>query len=263
MKISLPAVEPVMKKYYIGMALLGLVVVSVILVNVTGSYFLKGDYELEKIITSHKGKIDTYVTAQRKLPAVPLDAGITDMQGVEFVAVGSDRYTLCATFKTKSDGYEYSPESSKDLYTSGIESGASLMESAYYIDGDRNGLKHEKGYSCIVYAPEALKASYKELFICGGKRRKDSFYETSSLIIETISASARTTSLSHASYTGTLEPQPYTVGYQFVDDAEFFDENCEPIELSGFKVGDTVKIYSSFNSSNTIKAMQRTRQSSP
>src|SRR5581483_3718717 len=148
MNICLPhkSAPPELKKYYFGIYALSLVVLLVIVANIVGNFSSRSDRALEDTIEQQHTSIETYVASHDKLPDIVADAGITDTKSVEYKKISDSRYMLCATFKTKSDGYQPISEPA-------IESGnnVQLKADTKFTNGDTQGLKHDKGYTCIYY----------------------------------------------------------------------------------------------------------------
>lgn len=139
--------DPELRKYYKGMGVLSLIVILVIGLNLFGNTAARHDNAIAANITQFKENIDSYYATNHKLPAILPDANINDSKGIDYKKISGTRYMLCANFKTKSDGYQNQP-------VPYLVNGASLQaaQETKYTNGNTDGLKHDKGYTCIYYS---------------------------------------------------------------------------------------------------------------
>lgn len=230
-----------MKKYYLGIGVLSVFIVVVVLITVIGNSLLRQDYKLEQKITEIKTAIDSHVSTKRKLPEILPDVNIDKSGGVDYKKISDSRYMLCASFKTKSDGYvQPEPYLIDDIRAMSSESGVSLNADTSFYDGDKGGLKHEKGYSCIYYEPYNLREDYLKPYTFCDKRYKGI---VSGRTVTSVDNTAGTVSMS-ANYStrttinNSLNSTTYTITSSLI-----YDSQCRAKTSQDIKVGTVLDIY--------------------
>lgn len=249
-----------MKPYYIGIGGLSLLVVIVLLINIIGTTALKADFKLEDKLQEIQSSITTHVNSSKKLPEVLLDVGVKESGGVEYKKISDSRYMLCATFKTKSDGYR-APETAyvEDLKSQSADSGVALTENTHFTDGDREGLKHEKGYGCIVYKPYLLNDAYSKPYsVCGGRYKR---LLSDQKIVSVDAARKSITSTQNYETNNSRGTTSYAVNKTYyLTSTTIYSSSCKKLTISDLKEGDAFKLY--YDSSYTLPgAIQLTTQS--
>lgn len=144
---------PELKSSYYGIYAISAVVVIVIAVNVFGNFSLKRDHDLEGQVQAQHDSIEEYASSHNKLPDIIADVGTTDSKGVDYKKLSDSRYMLCATFKTKSNGFKNYPVGSDLLQGSNLN----LQADTKFSNGDTDYLKHDKGYTCIYYENSSIQ----------------------------------------------------------------------------------------------------------
>lgn len=246
MKIN---IQPELKRYYIALGGLGILVLGVILVNIFGSAGLKHDYKLERKIGDIQQGIDSHVASKRKLPDILPDVGIKESGGVEYKKIAEDRYMLCASFKTKSDGYSApDPGYLNEVQSESLKSGVALDVNTHFTNGNSQGLKHEKGYSCIVYQPYQLTDAFIYPYsLCStGKYKEPPLYYQ---VIQSVNPATKQVTVGKDNayrpkddYNyGTTVPSAKT--YTLSADAKIYDSQCNEVALGTLKPGDAIEIY--------------------
>lgn len=240
---------PELKKYYFWIYGLSVVVAAIVLINIFGSISLRSDSSLESAVQAQHDAIDSYATKHRVLPAIGADAGIKDTKGVDYKKINSSRYILCATFRTKSDGY--SPH--RAVPTAIQNSGMSVDANTKFSDGDTNYLKHDKGYTCIYYTALGV-TTYNPPIIRYNNARAECSPNPSvypyrvKAIISSINTTSQTINLSGDSQSTYNGVTTYTASVAlenlaYDDNTAFYDSACKKADASVLKANDTVYLY--------------------
>lgn len=240
-------IQPELKRYYYGIGLLGVLIFGIILVNIVGNTSLRHDYRLEGKIGEIQEKIDSHISSRNKLPDILPDVGIQESGGVEYKRINDERYMLCATFRTKSDGYSAPDRYYVDnLKSESLAAGVSLDTNTHFTNGDSQGLEHEKGYSCIVYQPRRLSDTYLYPYrLCDVEKFK--LQPLYSQTVESVNTTARQIVIGKVNYqyeyNNSRAASPNTVTYTLNPGAKVYDLQCKETELAIIKPGDMIEIY--------------------
>lgn len=146
---------PELKNSYFAIYGISILIAAVIFMNVFGNYSLKRDHDLEAKIQDQHSQIESYASTHDKLPDIIADVGITDSKGVEYKKISNSRYMLCATFKTKSDGFANAVPYGEPQLLNGAN--LDIQANTKFSNGDIGYLKHDKGYTCIYYQNNSLQ----------------------------------------------------------------------------------------------------------
>ncbi len=156
-----------MKKYYIGLLVLGVLTFVLTIYTISLGVIGKQDVKTLKSAQSIADKLDKYLATAQKIP-VSLDvAGITGVpKTITYTKKSEETYEFCVTYKTASDAYSSTNISSVllgTLYggstatTSGYDTAqdpSAYTPSTLYISGS-----HKKGKVCQTIKPY-LSSSY-------------------------------------------------------------------------------------------------------
>lgn len=259
-------IQPELKKYYVSIGLLGVLVITVALINLIGGSSLRHDYRLEVKIRDIQGAVESYAYSQTKLPELLPDAGIKESGGVEYKKVSDSRFMLCATFKTKSDGY-YAPDPGylSELQTESLKSGVALDVNTHYTNGEKEGMKHEKGYSCIVYQPYQLSEEYVYPYRLCNKEKFKMYPIYNQTLGSVDAATKRFTTGRGGNLTIQTSPAvglPTALTYTLSPEAKIYNSQCEEVAFDMLKAGDTVEIYQQ-SAGNTVDGIKITYSASP
>lgn len=148
--------------YKIGLAVIGIftfVLFGMVSVQASAT---KADNETYKQATSAADKINEYVSDKQKVPANLDTVGVTNPPDtISYTKNSSSSYTFCATYKTKSNGFDpsyvTSDLTSAALGTGGISDGTSTpytSKTTLYIDSI-----HNKGKVCQTIKPTFFEFS--------------------------------------------------------------------------------------------------------
>ena len=146
-----------MKKYYIGLIVLALIVIGLVGFTFYQGSLAKQDKKTAKEVVRVADKLNNYVLTQNKVPASLSAVGIKNApKEISYTKLPHDRYKFCATYKTALRGYAVSPTevfyATLFRYQYGdqpIDSNSyepsSLYVSEYY---------HDKGQNCQTVKPQ-------------------------------------------------------------------------------------------------------------
>lgn len=253
-----------MRRYNIGFAILSVIVLVIVSITVIGNASIRSDNQLESAIRESQGKISTYIQKNTVLPKVPLDAGITDTKGFDYKVIDESRYMLCATYKTKSDGYITPDLTYLEDVKAGVQS-ANISQGAdtHYTNGE-TGYGHEKGYVCTVYSPYQLDMQYLRPYqVCKKARYKSTLGNQKVISIDAKAGKIGLVTSYIYSYPsnpgseiGTPTYQMATKNYVVATGAKIYDNSCKAIDISQITVGTRLNIYQNDNSSLTIDAIK-------
>lgn len=229
-----------MGRYRLGISVLSLVVLAVIGVNVFGNAALRSDRNLEIRVSEIKTSVETYVSANNKLPAILADANVPNPGRVSYFKISDTRYMLCATYKTKSLGYlPISDTDLKAVQADSLSAGVNIdSASTHFSNGDNNSASHEKGYDCVYFSPYLLSESYlKPNAICN-KRFKHAEYGHTVATVNTLSLNYSLYNSYAYGNTQNTTPKNYAAV-----NAQIFGSNCQVLSLADLNPGATVAIY--------------------
>ena len=241
-----------MQKYRVAIAAIGLLVIALVALNVFGTIRQRADYAVEKEVDRVRADVDSYISRQKKAPATFADATASKAEhGVEYFKLSEERYSICATYKTKSSGY-VSPSSTftDSVISEGLKAGINNAEGASFYDASRQGgSKHEKGYSCAVYTPYMLSAAYLRPHMpCKGKPS----YEMAESYKYIRSTDETAATITYSSSVGGVQVQTYPSIYTgaatlvtlpYEKNMPVYSLGCANITLKDIKSTDRVTIY--------------------
>jgi hypothetical protein len=148
-----------MKKYYIGLVVLALLVLGLVGYTVYQGGLTKQDKKTAEAASSVADKLNSYIQQNYKVPASLAAAGIKDVpKEVTYSKLSNDRYKLCVTYKADLRGYGVSPAtlavsafySHYAGYNSSYYGGDNYEATSAYIDT----YSHDKGQKCITVKPD-------------------------------------------------------------------------------------------------------------
>jgi len=160
-----------MRKYYIGLLILGIITLGLSGYVITLGAQARQDTKTEQAAQEAATKINSYVSKKQKIPASLSDAGVTDAPStISYTKLSSSSYKFCATYKAaKGYGgatdisnavtgaalnrvYGSTGATAEDDYSS--SSSYSSEASALYIN-----YTHKKGEDCQTVKPYLYSSS--------------------------------------------------------------------------------------------------------
>lgn len=150
-----------MRKYYIGLAIIGAFTVVVLVITLVQGASTKQDRVTYKKATEIATELNTYISSNEKIPASFSEAGITDVPStISYKKDSETEYTFCATYKQARNG-----ESTPDLFSgSAVRSGVSLDEDLDYSSSYKSSTlyptySYKKGENCQTIKPYLYSSS--------------------------------------------------------------------------------------------------------
>ncbi len=148
-----------MTKYYIGLAVIGLITIGLFIFTVNLGATGKQDVQTQKKVQEIETKLNSYVTKNQKIPSSLEEAGIKDVPNTITYTKNSDglTYKFCVTFKA-AKGYSTDPT---DLLWGGGLKGASTTDDSSYSSYESTyqpsslyiSYYHKKGETCQTIKP--------------------------------------------------------------------------------------------------------------
>lgn len=169
-----------MKKYYIGLVVLLALALGLLGYTLYQANLAKKDRAVSTKVQTIADDLNSYVSANNKIPSSLQEAGIKDVPAaVKYTKVSSERYTFCVTYKASSRGFSVSASEmaaaalfSRFYGGSGYNSdGTSDYEASQLFIYDFSG--HKQGETCYKVKPYLADATYPT----GGDYYCDPSYE--------------------------------------------------------------------------------------
>ncbi|MDB5169570.1 MAG: hypothetical protein JWO41_926 [Candidatus Saccharibacteria bacterium] len=149
-----------LRKYQIGLAVLGAVTLAMLAITVVQAQAAKADDVTYKAAQNAAEKLQAYTTAKDSIPASLAAAGVNSApDSIKYTKLSSTKYQFCVTYKSES---AFSSSDVQSRLLSGVygssfssKSGADATESSYlYLTPN-----HKKGQTCQTIKPYIYTSS--------------------------------------------------------------------------------------------------------
>lgn len=262
-----------MKKYYIGLAVLGAVSAALVLFVITKGLGGRQDRQLEKTSQNIAIKLNSYTADKGVAPKSLVEAGVKNAPSSISYKVIDGGYEFCATYKSAGTSIDINPT---NLLLNAAYSGAISEDFSGYEPPYDYGVSgtliisnvHKKGANCQkVMVSNYGSIDYGNLPTPSTDIPVGSAEESSGATLDThcpnpyttnftIKTKATVKSIDTTAGTITLEPTGQTLeqtastskvssitSKKYDNSTNFFDASCKKTTVSALKVGSTATFY--------------------
>ncbi len=155
-----------MKKYYIGLGVIGFITLVLLGLTISKSAIAKKDNDTQSKASSIAKDLNSYISKNRKIPESLDDAGIKDVpKTITYKKDSSTEYTFCATYQEA--------KSYRSVDATSLVSGSTLRQNSTTIDEDYYSpsttyksstlyptSSYKKGENCQTIKPYLTSSSY-------------------------------------------------------------------------------------------------------
>jgi hypothetical protein len=232
-----------LKKYYIGLGVLSLVVVIVVAFGIMFALGVKSDAKLKGNITQLKTSLESYNFAHTTLPVNLRAANIANPSDIEYSVRDKNNYQLCATFHSSAPAPSYVNDrydiQSQPNLPSTIVGSDYQSEWPYY---------HKKGRECVIYFASLKQVTiYDSTYtLCAEAGYK--YYPVSYGLVSSVDPTGLSFSVSYSAITpGTkaaaAQSTPTTKSFTTDKLTKIFNSSCHVAKFTDIQVGSRINIY--------------------